>query len=334
MKPNLGFWKHRNVFITGATGLLGSELTLRLADAGADVVVLVRDGVPQSRFYELGLHNRVKVVRGDLEDAKTLARTLSEYEIDTVFHLAAQTIVGTAERDPVSTLDTNIRGTYVLLEACRHQPLVKRILVASSDKAYGTQEKLPYDESTPLQGLAPYDVSKSCADLICNSYFFTYKLPITVTRCGNFFGPGDLNFNRIIPGTIRSLFYNEAPIIRSNGKYIRDYIYVGDGALAYIDLAEQLEAKNLFGEAFNFSYGEKRTVLDVVDAVAKAMDKTHIKPSVLGQAQKEIPAQYLSSDKAHRVLGWKATYDFEEGLRRTVPWYVDRLKAEEALKRS
>ncbi len=329
MKPSFGFWKHRSVLVTGATGLLGSELTLRLADAGADVVALVRDGVPQSRFFELGLDRRVKIVRGDIEDLKILSRCLSEYEVDTVFHLAAQTIVGVAERDPVSTLDANIRGTYMLLEACRHQPKVKRILIASSDKAYGTQEKLPYDESTPLQGLAPYDVSKSCADLICTSYHFTYKLPVVVTRCGNFFGPGDLNFNRIIPGTIRSFHYNEAPLIRSDGTYIRDYIYVGDGALAYIDLAEQMEEKNLMGQGFNFSYGEKRNVLDVVKQVAKVMGKENIKPQVLGQASKEIPAQYLSSEKAKRILAWKPTYDFEDGLRQTVPWYVDRLIAED-----
>lgn len=326
MEPSRNFWRHRPVLVTGATGLLGSELTQRLVDAGAEVIALVRDGVPRSRFWELGLQNKVTMVRGSIEDLPLMERTLAEYEIDTVMHLAAQTIVGTAEASPVSTLESNIRGTYMLLEACRRLPRVKRIVVASSDKAYGTQEKLPYDESTPLQGLAPYDVSKSCADLICTSYHFTYKTPVCVTRCGNFFGPGDLNFNRIIPGTIRSLRYDEAPVIRSDGKYIRDYIYVGDGALAYIQLAEQMEEKGLQGQGFNFSYGEKRTVLDVVDFVAKAMGKTHIKPRILNQAGKEIPAQYLSSEKAKKVLGWSATYDFEEGLKRTVPWYLEYLE--------
>lgn len=326
MNPNSEFWKQKPVFITGATGLLGSTLTKYLVDAGADVVVLVRDEVPQSRFIELGLAEKVTTVHGDLTDYSLLQRVMHEYEIDTVFHLAAQTIVGTAERGPLGTFETNIRGTYFLLEACRQNPLLKRVVVASSDKAYGEQKDLPYNEETPLQGRSPYDVSKSCADLLCSSYYFTYNLPVCVTRCGNFFGPGDLNYSRIIPGTIRSLHQDKAPVIRSNGQYVRDYIFVDDGALAYIELAEKMLEKNLAGQAFNFSYGLKMTVLDVVNAVAKAMDKSQLKPKILNEAGKEIPQQYLSSEKAKEILGWKPTFNFEQGLKETIRWYISKWK--------
>ncbi|MGE4232431.1 MAG: GDP-mannose 4,6-dehydratase [Bacteriovoracia bacterium] len=315
------FWKHRSVYVTGGTGLLGSELVSQLVNQGANVIALVRDEPPSTRFEELSLSKKTTIVRGCVEDEYLQNRVLNEYEIDTVFHLAAQTIVGTSERSPLSTFESNIRGTYSLLEACRRNSLVKRVVVASSDKAYGHQSNLPYSEETPLQGRGPYDVSKSCADLIAQSYFYSYKSPICVTRCGNFFGPGDLNFNRIVPGTIRSFLRNEKPIIRSNGKYIRDYIYVGDGALAYMQLAEQMEKKQLFGEAFNFSYGRKLTVLEMVNAIANLMGKKDLEPIVQDQAKLEIPAQYLSSEKAERVLGWKPTFDLEKGLKETIPWY-------------
>ncbi|HZJ22346.1 MAG TPA: NAD-dependent epimerase/dehydratase family protein, partial [Anaerolineales bacterium] len=237
------FWLDRPTFVTGGTGLVGSWLVRRLVAAGADVVCLVRDWVPQSELVRTGILERVKVVRGDIRDRDTLERLFGEYEIDTVIHLAAQTIVTIANRNPISTFESNIAGTWNLLEASRRSPMVKQIVIASSDKAYGDQERLPYDESTPLQGQHPYDVSKSCADLIAHTYAVSYSLPVAITRCGNFYGGGDLNWNRIIPGTIRSILRGQRPIIRSDGKYIRDYFYVEDGAAVYMFLAEKLAAQ-------------------------------------------------------------------------------------------
>src|SRR5438034_6144048 len=249
-----GFWLDRPVFVTGATGLVGSWLVPRLIDAGAAVVCLVRDAVPQSELVRSGTIDRVSVVRGDIVDRAVLERALGEYEIDTVIHLAAQTIVGIANRNPVSTFESNIQGTWALLEACRRSPLVRQIVMASSDKAYGDCETLPYDESTPLIGRHPYDVSKSCADLIAQSYAVTYNLPVVITRCGNFYGGGDLNWNRLVPGTIRSVLRGQRPVIRSDGSHIRDYFYVRDGAAAYLHLVECMAANpGLLGEAFNFS---------------------------------------------------------------------------------
>src|SRR5258706_7208633 len=234
------FWTDRPTFVTGGTGLVGSWLVRRLVAVGADVVCLVRDWVPQSELVRTGSLNHVKVVRGDICDREILERALGEYEIDTVSHLSAQTIVTIANRNPISTFENNIAGTWNLLEACRRSPKVKQIVVASSDKAYGDQEILPYNENTPLQGQHPYDVSKSAADLISYTYAKSYDLPIVITRCGNFYGGGDLNWNRIIPGTIRSIIRKQGPIIRSDCKYIRDYFYVEDVAAAYILLAVQL----------------------------------------------------------------------------------------------
>lgn len=254
MELNKAFWLDRPTFVTGGTGLVGSWLVKRLLAAGADVVCLVRDWVPQSEMVRAGYIEKVKVVRGDIRDRDMLERTLGEFEIDTVIHLAAQTIVTIANRNPVSTFETNIAGTWNILEAARRSPKVKQVVMASSDKAYGDQEILPYDEKTPLQGQHPYDVSKSAADLIAHTYAKSFDLPVAITRCGNFYGGGDLNWNRIIPGTIRSILRGQRPIIRSDGEYIRDYFYVEDGAAAYMLLAEQLATrKELKGEAFNFS---------------------------------------------------------------------------------
>ncbi len=228
--------------------------------------------MPESELVRGQLIDKVKVVRGDVRDSALLERALGEYEIDTAFHLAAQTIVGIANRNPVSTFETNIQGTWALLEACRRSPLVKQVVVASSDKAYGDCEILPYSESTPLQGRHPYDVSKSCADLIAQAYYVTYKLPVIVTRCGNFYGGGDLNWNRIVPGTIRSILRGQPPVIRSDGNFVRDYFYVEDGAAAYMLLAERLAAdRGLAGQAFNFSNELQVTVLQLVDRILKAM---------------------------------------------------------------
>ena len=233
-------WRDRPTLVTGATGLVGSWLIRRLLEAGADVVCLVRDWVPGSELVHSKVLDQVKVVRGDICDRDLLERVLGEYEINTVFHLAAQTIVGIANRNPISTFESNITGTWNVLEACRRSPLVKAVVVASSDKAYGDQEELPYSEDTPLEGRHPYDVSKSCADLIAQAYGKTYQLPVAITRCGNFYGGGDLNWNRIVPGTIRSVLRGERPVIRSDGQFVRDYFYVEDGAACYMLLAEKL----------------------------------------------------------------------------------------------
>lgn len=322
-----GFFTDRPVFVTGGTGLVGSWLVRRLVEAGADVVCLVRDWVPQSELSRSGTLDKVRVVRGDVRDQALMERALGEYEIDTVIHLAAQTIVGIANRNPVSTFESNIQGTWALLEACRRSPKVKSIVVASSDKAYGDCDKLPYDETTPLEGRHPYDVSKSCSDLIAQMYAKSYGLPVVITRCGNFYGGGDLNWNRIVPGTIRSILRNERPIIRSDGKFIRDYFYVEEGARAYMVLAEKLaKDSSLVGEAFNFSNELQVTVLELVAKIQKAMG-SNLEPDVRNEAGNEIIHQYLSAKKARERLSWAPELSLDEGLVKTVAWYRDFLKA-------
>lgn len=306
--------------------MLGGWLVRALVDAGADVVCLVRDWVPQSDLLAPELLNRVHLVRGDVREQGLMERALGEYEIDTVFHLAAQTIVGVANRNPVSTFESNIQGTWALLEACRRSPLVKSIVVASSDKAYGDQEVLPYDESTPLQGQHPYDVSKSCADLISAMYAKSYQLPVSITRCGNFYGGGDLNWNRLVPGTIRSVLRGERPVIRSDGTLIRDYFYVEDGVGAYMLLAEALHLRpELAGEAFNFSNEVQLTVLDLTGRILARME-SKLKPDVRSIASNEIQHQYLSAAKARKLLNWSPSFNLDEGLDRTIRWYTESLR--------
>lgn len=326
---SVNFWRDRPTLVTGATGLLGSWLVRRLLERGADVVCLVRDHVPQSELARNGSLGRVKVVRGDVADQTLLERALGEYEIDTVFHLAAQTIVGIANRNPVSTFETNVKGTWALLEACRRSPAVKQVVVASSDKAYGDHEQLPYGEDAPLQGRHPYDVSKSCADLIAQAYAATYGLPVAVTRCGNFYGGGDLNWNRLVPGTIRSLLRGQRPVIRSDGSYIRDYFYVEDGAAANMLLAEKLaERPELRGEPFNFSNELQVTVLELVRRISEIVG-SDLRPDVRDEAQHEIHHQYLSAEKARRLLGWSPLFTLEEGLQATASWYSEFLGGED-----
>ena len=321
MASEVSFWRDRHVFVTGATGLVGSWLVRSLVAQGASVTCLIRDWVPESELVRASLIDRVKVVRGDICDAGTIERALGEYEIDTVFHLAAQTIVGIANRNPVSTFESNIQGTWVLLEACRRSPLVKQIIVASSDKAYGDCDILPYSENTPLEGRHPYDVSKSCADLIAQAYHVTYKLPVIVTRCGNFYGGGDLNWNRIVPGTIRSILRGQRPVIRSDGQFIRDYFYVEDGAAAYMLLAERLAGdRSLAGHAFNFSNELQVTVLELVDRILSVM-KSDLVPDVRNEANHEIRNQHLSAAKAREVLNWHPLFDLDSALATTVDWY-------------
>lgn len=318
-----GFWMDRPTFVTGATGLVGAWLVKRLVAAGADVVCLVRDSVPRSEFIRARLVERVRTVQGDVCDQALVERTLGEYEVDTVIHLAAQTIVGIANRNPVSTFESNIRGTWTILEASRRSPAVRQIVVASSDKAYGDQATLPYHEETPLEGRHPYDVSKSCSDLIAHAYATTYDLPVIITRCGNFFGGGDLNWNRLVPGTIRSVLRGQRPIIRSNGRFVRDYFYVEDGAAVYMLLAEQLANRpELRGQAFNFANEKQVTVLELVQHILGVMGSS-LEPEVLNEATNEIPEQYLSAEKARKLLAWSPSYSLEEGLGRTVAWYRD-----------
>jgi len=326
---NLGvdsFWTQRRVFVTGATGLLGSWLTQELVASGADVVCLIRDWVPQSRFLTEAVDRHATIVRGELEDFDIILRAINEYEIDTVFHLGAQTIVGTAARSTLSTFEANIRGTWNVLEAsqqCRR--LVNRVIIASSDKAYGQHEALPYTEDTPLQGRYPYDVSKSCADLLSLSYFHTYGLPVLVTRCGNLFGGGDLNFNRLIPGTIRSALQGDRPIIRSDGTFVRDYFYVRDAVAAYMRAAEQLEDLQLAGEAFNFGNETPLSVVEIVEQTLALMGLTGLSPVILNQASNEIPRQYLDCSKARARLSWEPKFSIEDGLRECIDWYTAHL---------
>jgi CDP-glucose 4,6-dehydratase len=315
------FWLDRPTFVTGATGLVGSWLVRRLVDSGADLVCLVRDWVPQSELVRSGVLESVKVVRGDVRDQATIERVLGEYEISTVIHLAAQTIVPIANRNPVSTWETNVQGSWVLLEACRRSPTVKQIIMASSDKAYGDSEVLPYDEDMPLRGRYPYDASKSCSDIIAQSYAASFNLPVVVTRCGNFYGGGDLNWNRIVPGTIRSVLRGERPVIRSDGEYVRDYFYVEDGAAAYMLLAERLAADTtLAGKAFNFSNETQITVLDIARKILELMD-SDLEPDVRNEATNEIRHQYLSAERARRELNWKPLFSLDEGLQKTIEWY-------------
>ena len=317
------FWLDRPVLVTGATGLVGAWLVKQLVEESSDVVCLVRDWVPQSELVRTRLVDKVKLVRGDVQDQSLLERVLGEYEIDTVFHLAAQTIVTIANRNPVSTFETNIAGTWALMEACRRSPSIRQVVFASSDKAYGDAQNLPYQEDMPLKGSHPYDVSKACADLIASSYARSFGLPVVTTRCGNFYGGGDLNWSRVIPGTIRSILRRTRPIIRSDGQAVRDYFYVEDAVGAYMLLAERVaEEPDLRGEAFNFSTEQRLSVLELVNQLSRLMNST-LEPDVRNVATNEIAQQYLSAEKARRLLGWKPLFGLETGLSKTVEWYQE-----------
>ena len=326
-QPNPSFWRDRPVAVTGATGFLGSHLTGMLVDLGADVVILARDDVPPS-LVSHAWWEKVTSVSGACEDQAVCERLFGDYEAATIFHLAAQSQVGVANRNPVATFEANITGTWSVLEAARRSPTVQQIVTASSDKAYGSQPVLPYDESMPLDGINPYDVSKSCADLLSRSYHRTFDLPVCITRCGNFFGPGDRNWQRLVPGTIRSVLRGERPLIRSDGTMVRDYLYAVDGALAYLQLTEAMAANpEIHGEAFNFSTEHPLSVLQFVDMVQKAAG-TNLEPDIRNNASHEIPEQFLSAEKARKVLDWHPRYSMEAALTETVAWYRDFLHAE------
>ena len=319
------FWRDRPTLVTGCTGILGSWLTKILVELGADVVGLVRDWIPRCELVRSGTIERIKVVRGDVTDATTINRIFSEYEIDTCFHLAAQTVVGIANRMPTPTFETNIKGTWTVLEAARLWPGTQRVIVASSDKAYGDHETLPYDETAPLQGRHPYDVSKSCADLIATAYAKTYNLPVAITRCGNMYGGGDLNWNRIVPGTMRSVLRGERPTVRSDGSPRRDYIFVLDIVDGYLLLAESMINGALTGEAFNFGLDQPKSALEIVERIIALSPHPELTPIIKGEAVHEIQDQYLNSEKARRLLGWQPAHTLDEGLLETMRWYADYL---------
>lgn len=326
--PRAEFWQGRRVLVTGATGVVGSWLVKDLIAAGAHVVALIRDADSQRELYRSRDIERVNVATGALEDFSALERAVNEHEAQTVFHLAAQTIVGTAHRSPLATFEANVRGTYNLLEVCRlHSGIVEQVVIASSDKAYGEQAALPYTEDMPLNGRHPYEASKSCADLIAQCYHHTYGLPVAVTRCGNIYGGGDLNWSRIVPATVRSCLLGERPVIRSDGLFIRDYIYVKDAARAYTHVAEKLADERVRGGAFNFSNESPLSVLDLVAAIRRVMGCEHLEPDVQNRASGEIRDQYLSAAKAREVLGWRPQFTLEEGLAETVEWYRKFLAA-------
>ena len=314
-------WFERRVLVTGATGIVGSWLTAELLARGAVVTALVRDGDPQAEFFSAGLSGRCSIVNGDLSRFEDCSRAINLSESTIVFHLGAQTIVGAALRDPLETFESNIRGTYNLLEAARRLPtLVEAIVVASSDKAYGDLDGAAYLEDMPLAGRHPYDVSKSCTDLLATTYAHTYGLPLAIARCGNIYGGGDQNWSRIVPGTIRSITRGTAPVLRSDGTCIRDYIYVRDVVSAYLQLAEAIP-NGAAGEAYNFSCESRVSVLDIVRSIATIM-RSDLEPVILDTAKYEIPEQTLSSEKAHRELTWFPTWTLDEGLRETVAWYA------------
>ncbi len=321
------FWRDRAVFITGATGLLGGHLTRRLLELGANITVLTRDWQTQTIFARENLSSRVTLVHGDVRDGDLLQRTLAEYEIETVFHLAAQTLVGVANADPATTFEVNIAASWRLFEAARRLPRVPQIVLASSDKAYGEHEILPYREDARLEGRQPYAVSKSCADLIAQTYAATYSLPVAITRCGNLFGGGDLNWNRLVPGTIRSVLRGERPVIRSDGSHLRDYLYIQDGVSGYLAIGEAL-ANNppLAGEAFNFGHNAPVSVLELVTAISAACGRGDLTPEVRNEAKNEILNQSLDASKAREMLGWAPQWGLEEGLRETVGWYREFLE--------
>lgn len=315
---NNKFWKNKNVFITGSTGLLGHWVTKYLIAAGANITVLVHKSVP--KVFKQAF-SKVKIVRGDVTDYRKIIGALKKNHIEIIFHLAANTNIPEAYINPLPMFDANIKGAWVVLEAARQNKKIKAILFASSDKAYGDSEKLPFKETTPLKGKHPYNASKSASDLIAQSYFSTYSLPICITRCGNFYGGGDLNFNRLIPSIIKAVLFSEPLILRGDGKHIRDFFYVEDGARASIELVEKMyKNPKIIGQDFNFSYGEPIAVLELVDLILKKMN-SNIKPQIQGQAKGEVKSQYLSSKKARTILKWKPAYNLEEGLIKTIAWY-------------
>ena len=313
-------WESMNVLVTGADGFIGSHVAKALAEKGAEVTTIVRDVRKRNNTDVLGIKDKINIVHGDIIDFKDCERAINEYDIEFCFHIAAQAIVGPANRSPLSTFESNIKGTWNILEASRISKTIKGLVIASSDKAYGQQKKLPYTEESPLSGYFPYDASKACAEIIARSYFMTYNLPLAITRNANTYGPADMNLSRIIPDVITRLIKGKQPVIRSDGNPERDYMYIKDAVNAYLTLAENLHKKDVLGEAFNFGTGKPISVLNLYKKIIRLMGK-NIGPKILGQAKNEIDRQYLDSAKARKILGWKEKYDIDSGLKETIDWY-------------
>lgn len=309
-----------NVLVTGADGFIGSHVAKELVNKGAEVTTIIRDIKKRSNVDILGLKSKINIIHGDIIDFECCERTINEYGIEFCFHIAAQTIVGIANKSPLSTFESNIKGTWSLLEACRLSKSIKGMIVASSDKAYGQQEKLPYKEGFPLNGYFPYDASKVCTEVLARCYFMSYNLPLAITRNANTYGPADMNFSRIIPDVIIRLIKNEQPVIRSDGTPVRDYMYVKDAVSAYMILAENLHRKEVTGNAFNFGTNKPISVLELYNKIIKLMGK-NVKPKILGTAKNEIDMQYLDSANARKVLKWEPKYDLDSGLKETIEWY-------------
>jgi CDP-glucose 4,6-dehydratase len=319
------FWSGRRVLVTGASGLVGSHLVHAVLEAGAEVTGLVRDDDRRSALVRSRDVDRIAVIRGTLESPGDVERAVQESDASVVFHLGAQTIVGVGMKAPLLTLDSNVRGTYNVLEACRRRR-VERLVLASSDKAYGSSDH-PYTEDDPLLARSPYDVSKAAGDLIAQSYHATFALPLAILRCGNTYGGGDLNWSRIVPGTIRSFIRGESPEIRSDGSYVRDYIYVADVVAAYCAVAEALDRPDVVGHAFNVAAGQDATVLDVVGTIRELMGGKLPEPRILNITKGEIREQRLDTTKVRQVLGWTPRVSMRDGLRDTIAWYRSYLGA-------
>ncbi len=325
-QPSREFWSTKRVLVTGATGMVGAWVTRWLVDAGAHTVAFISDSDPQSELFRSGYINQVSVMNGRLENYDDVERAINNQEIDSIIHLGAQPIVGAADRSPRHTFESNIQGTWNVLDAARVlSGLVKRIVVASSDKAYGTQVVLPYTEEMSMNGDHPYEVSKSCTDLISTTYARTYGLPVTIARCGNIYGGGDLNWNRIVPGTFRSILRGEQPVLRSDGTFVRDYLHVDDIVSAYLLLGERSHEQELKGQGFNFSDESPLTVMEIYRAICEAAERPGLEPRILNSATGEIKDQYLDSSKAHEVLGWRASVSLQDGLAKSWQWYRDLL---------
>jgi CDP-glucose 4,6-dehydratase len=314
--------------VTGATGFLGSWLCKELVDRGAFVVAFVRDDIPLGPLKTMCVYDKLgAIAEGDITKYDNVKRVFDEYEIDTCFHLAAQTQVTIANTSPLGTLDTNVRGTWNILEAARCSPKLKRLVIASTDKVYGEPVKLPITEDHPLLASYPYDASKACVEVLARMYFKTYGVPLALTRCCNIYGGGDMNFLRIIPDSVRSVLQGKNPVIRSDGSPVRDFIYVKDAVSAYMLLAESIGKPGVNGEAFNFGSNAPINMLDLVKKIIEASGNKKVKPDVQGKSKPnaEIDRQYLSPAKAEKALGWKPKYKLEQGLKETLQWYKDNL---------